>query len=78
MEHKIVGKSQGKRAFAQPTCRREYNIKMDQKEIGCEGVEFTQLAQYRVEQRVLANRIMRLRVSPPSKKIQISKKGADS
>jgi hypothetical protein len=35
----LVGKSEGKRSLGRPRRKRENNIKMDLKEIECEGVD---------------------------------------
>jgi hypothetical protein len=53
--HKIsVGKSDWKRPFGRPRRRREDYNKKDFKEMGCENVEWLQLAQDRVQWQDLA------------------------
>jgi hypothetical protein len=42
-----VGKSEGKRTLGRPTYRREDNIKMYLREIGCGDVNWIDLAQDR-------------------------------
>jgi hypothetical protein len=40
----LVGKPEGKRPLGRPRCRRVYNIKMDLREIGCDGINWLDLA----------------------------------
>jgi hypothetical protein len=57
-EHKIlIGKLTGR-----PRHRWEDNIKMGFKEIGCEGVNWSHLAQDSVQWRIVVNMVMNLRV----------------
>jgi hypothetical protein len=58
----FVGKPEGKTPLEGPKRRWEDNIRMDIREIGWEGVDWTNLAQYRDQWRVLVNTIMNLRV----------------
>jgi hypothetical protein len=45
----LVGRPEGKRPLGRSTCRWEYNIKMDLREIGINGANWIQLAQDRVQ-----------------------------
>jgi hypothetical protein len=49
----LVGKPEGKRPMGRPRCRWEDNIKMDLQEVGCGGMERTELAQDRDRWRAL-------------------------
>jgi hypothetical protein len=57
----LVGKPEGKRPLGRSRRRREY-IKADLLEVGCEGMDFTELAQDRESWRTLVNEAMNLRV----------------
>jgi hypothetical protein len=61
----LVGKPEGKRPLGRPRRRWEDGIKMDLREIGCGGVEWIHLAQYRDHWRALLNAVMNLRVLVP-------------
>jgi len=52
----------GKRPLGRPRRRWEDNIKMDLKEVGCEGVDWIELAQDRDRWRELVNVVMNLQV----------------
>jgi hypothetical protein len=58
----LVGKPEGKRPLGRP--RREWvnNIKMDLREIGCDGVDCIGLAQDRDQWKALVNMVMNFRV----------------
>jgi len=43
----LVGKSEGKRPHGTPRCRWEDNINMDLQEVGCESIDWIELAQDR-------------------------------
>jgi hypothetical protein len=58
----LVGRPEGKRPLAKPRRRWEDNIKMDLREIGIDGANWNQLAQYRVQWRVCVNTVMNPRV----------------
>jgi len=58
----LVGKSGGKRPVGKPRRRWEYNIKMDLQEVGCEGMDWIELAQDRDKWRVFVKAVMNLRV----------------
>jgi hypothetical protein len=58
----LVGKSEGKRSLGRPRCKWEDNIKMDLQEVGCEGIGWIKLAQYRDTWWALVNEVMNLRV----------------
>jgi hypothetical protein len=49
----LVGKPEGKRPLGRPKRRWGDNIKMDLTEIGCDGVDWIDLAQDRDQWRVL-------------------------
>jgi hypothetical protein len=57
----LVGKPEGKRPPGRPR-RRWVDIKMDLREIGCDGVDWIDLAQDRDQWRALVNTVMNLRV----------------
>ena len=44
----LVGKPEGNRTFGRPRRRWEDNIKMDLQEVGCGGLDWTDLAQGQV------------------------------
>jgi len=48
--------------FGRPRRRWEDNIKMDLQEVGCEGVDWIELAEDRDRWRALVNAVMNLRV----------------
>jgi len=54
----LVGKLQGKRPLGRSRRRWENNIKMDLQEIGCEGMDWIELAQDRDGWRALVNAVM--------------------
>jgi hypothetical protein len=56
----LVGKPEEKRPLGRPRCRREDNIKMDLKEIGCEFMDWIELAQDRDMWQALVNAVMNL------------------
>jgi hypothetical protein len=60
----LVGKPEGKRPFGRPRRRWVDNIKIDLKRdrIGCDGVDWIDLAQDRDQWRALVNTVMNLRV----------------
>ena len=61
--HKVlVGKSEGKRLLWRPRCRWEDNIKMYLQEVGCGGMDWIDVAQYRDRWRALLNVTMNLLV----------------
>jgi hypothetical protein len=43
----LVGKAEGKGPLGRPQHRWEDNIKMDLQEVGCEGIDWIELAQDR-------------------------------
>jgi hypothetical protein len=58
----LVGNSEGKRPLGRPRRRLVVNIKMDLREIGWDGRNWTDLAQDRDRWRALVNAVMQLRV----------------
>ena len=50
-----MGKPEGKRSLGRPRHRWEYNIKKDLLKVGCGGMDWTELAQYRDKWRTLVN-----------------------
>jgi len=57
-----VGTREGKRPLGRPRPRWEDNIKMDVQEVGCEGMDWIELAQDRDRWRALVTVVMNLRV----------------
>jgi hypothetical protein len=51
----MVGKPEGKRPLGRPRHRWEDNIKMDLQAVGCGGIDWIELAQYRDRCWTLAN-----------------------
>jgi hypothetical protein len=58
----LVLKPEGKRPLGRPRRRWENNIKMDLQEVGCEGMDWIELGQYRDSCRALVNAVMNLGV----------------
>jgi len=58
-----VGKCVGKRPLVRPRRRWENNIKMDLQEVGCGGMDWTELAQDRDRRWERVNAVMNLRVT---------------
>jgi hypothetical protein len=52
----------GKRPLGRPRRRRVDNIKIDLGEIGCDGMDWIDLAQARDQWRALVNTVMSLRI----------------
>jgi hypothetical protein len=59
----LVGKPDGKRPLGRSRRKWMSNIKMDLRGIGCDGVDWIDLAQERDQWRTLVNTVMNLRVS---------------
>jgi len=57
-----VGKPEGKRQFGRPRRKWEDNIKIDLQDVGCESMDWIDLAQNRYRGRELVNEVMNLRV----------------
>jgi hypothetical protein len=57
-----VGNPEGKRPMGRPRRRWDDNIKTDLQNVGCEGIDWTELAQDRDRWRALLNAVMNLRV----------------
>jgi hypothetical protein len=57
-----VGKPEGKRPLGRPRRRWEDNIRMDLREIGCDGMDWIDLVQDRDQLRAFVNTVMNLRV----------------
>jgi len=58
----LVGKPEGKRPLGRPRRRWEDNIKMDIQEVGCGGMDWTDVTQDRDRWRAFVNAVMNLRV----------------
>jgi hypothetical protein len=58
----LVGKPEGKRPLGRPRCRWEDNIRMDLREAGWGGMDWTYVAQDRDQWRALVNMVINLRV----------------
>jgi len=58
----LLGKPEGKKSLRRPRRRWEDNIKMDLQEVGCEGMDWIELAQDRDRWWTLVNVVMKLRV----------------
>jgi hypothetical protein len=58
----LVGKPEGKRPLGSPRRRWEDNIKAGHQEVGCEGMDWIELAQDRDRFWALVNVVMNLRV----------------
>jgi hypothetical protein len=56
----LVGKPEGKRPLGRPRRRWVENIKMDLREVGCDGRDWIELAQNRDQWRALVNTVMNL------------------
>jgi len=57
----FIGKSDGKRQLVRPSCRQVY-IKVDVREISCEGLDGIHLAQNWAQWRSFVNKVMELPV----------------
>jgi hypothetical protein len=57
----LVGKPEGRRSLGRPRCRWEDNIKMDIQEVGCEGMDWIELAHDKNRWRALVSAVMKLR-----------------
>jgi len=53
----LIGKPEGKRPLMRPRRRWEDNIKMALQEVGCEGIDWIELAQDRDRWRALVNAV---------------------
>jgi hypothetical protein len=58
----MVGKPEGKKPLGRPRRRWVDNIKMDLREIGCDGVDWIDVVQDRDHWRALVNTVLNLRV----------------
>jgi hypothetical protein len=58
----LLGKPEGKRPLGKPRLRWEDNINMDIQEMGCGGMDWTELAQDRYRWRTIVNEVMNLRI----------------
>ena len=59
----LLGEPEGKRLLGKPRRRWEYDIKMDLQQVGCEGMDWIELAQDRDRWRALEKAVMNLGVS---------------
>ena len=62
LKRDFVGKPEGNSPLWKPRRRWKDNNKMDLQEVGCEGMDWTELAQNRDRWRALVNAVMNLRV----------------
>jgi hypothetical protein len=60
----LVGKPEGKRTLGRPKPRWEDNIKMNFQEVGCEGMDWIELAQDRDRWRAFVNAVMKSNKTP--------------
>jgi hypothetical protein len=58
----LVVNPEGERPLGRPRRRWEDNIKADLQEVGCGGIDWIQLAQYRDKWRAFVNAVMNLRI----------------
>jgi hypothetical protein len=58
----LMEKPEGKKPLGRPRSRWVDNIKTDRKEIGCDGVDWTDTAQDMDQWRVLVNTVLNCRV----------------
>jgi hypothetical protein len=58
----MVGRLAGRRPLGRPRCRWEDNIKMDLQEVGWDGVDWIDMAQYNDRWRAVVSAVMDLRV----------------
>jgi hypothetical protein len=58
----LMGRPERKRPLGRPRRRWEDNIKMDLQKVGCDGMDWIDLAQDRDGWRALVNGVMNLRV----------------
>jgi hypothetical protein len=58
----LVGKPERKRPHGRPSCRWEYNIRIEVREIGQKGVNWIHLAQDRDQWWAVVNTVMNIRV----------------
>jgi len=56
----LAGKLEGRRQLGRPKRRWEDNIKMDLHEVGCGGIDWIDLTQYRDRWRAFVNVVMNL------------------
>jgi hypothetical protein len=58
----LMGNAEGRRPLGRQRRRWAYDIKVDLREIGWDGVEWTNLVQDREQRRVIVNTVMIFRV----------------
>ena len=58
----VVGKPDGKKPLGRSRHRWEENIKLNLQEVGCEGMDWIEVAQDRDRWRTVVNAVMNLRV----------------
>ena len=58
----LVGKPEGERPLGRPRHRWDDNINMDLQEVGCEGMDWIEVAQDGDRWREIVNAVMKLRI----------------
>jgi len=70
--YRLLGKPEGKKPLGRPRRRWKDNMKMDLQEVGCEGIDWIDLAQDRDRWKALVNAVMNLRVPECGERFSVS------